>query len=220
MSSQNRFIAEDLYDYILSVSVRDDRHLERLRAVTRDLPDAGMQISPDQGQFMGLLVRLISARKAIEIGVFTGYSALCVAQALPDDGRLVACELNDEYAELARHSWDEAGVAHKVDLRLGPALRTLDGLLAAQEARTFDMGFIDADKENYAGYYERLLRLLRPGGLIMIDNALWGGRLMDLDNVDASTVSIRSLNESLRDDQRVDISLLPIGDGLMLARKR
>lgn len=220
MSSGNRFLAEDLYDYIIDVSVREDPHRTGLRAATLDLPNAGMQISPDQGQLMGILVRLIGARRAIEVGVFTGYSALCVAQALPDDGRLIACEINDQHVELARRFWEEGGVLHKIDLRVAPALQTLDQLLADGEAGEFDFGFIDADKENYPAYYERLLQLVRSGGLILIDNALWGGRVMDSSLVDSDTTAIRSLNNQLHGDERVDISLLPIGDGLMMARKR
>lgn len=220
MSSGNRYIDEDLYNYIVQVSVREDPHRAGLREATLALPNAGMQISPDQGQLMGMLVRLMGVRRAVEVGVFTGYSALCVAQALPDDGRLVACEISQEHVDLARRFWEEAGVLDRIDLRVAPALQTLDGLLAEGEAGGFDMGFIDADKGNYSAYYERLLELVRSGGLILIDNALWSGRVMDSSLEDPETTAIRSLNERLGDDERVDISLLPIGDGLMIARKR
>jgi caffeoyl-CoA O-methyltransferase len=220
MSSGNPYLAEDLYDYIVSVSVREDPRLTRLRSATSELPGATMQISSDQGQFMSLLARLAAARRAIEVGVFTGYSALCIALALPDDGRLIACEINEEYAEVAHRFWEEAGAAHKIDLRIAPALETLDGLLAGGEAGTFDLGFIDADKGNYGVYFERLLQLMRPGGLIMIDNVLWGGLVLDPAQADPDTDAIRSLNQRLFVDERVDISLVPIGDGLTLVRKR
>ncbi len=220
MSSEDGFVAADINAYITAMSPAEDPYREGLRLATADLAGATMQISPGQGRLMALLTRLVGARRAIEVGVFTGYSALCVAQALPDDGRLVACEISDEHADLARHFWEAAGVIHKIDLRIAPALDTLDALLESGEEDTFDLGFIDADKENYAGYYERLLRLLRPGGLILIDNVLWGGLVIDPGRQDPETAAIRSLSERLRDDDRVEISLLPISDGLMLARKR
>jgi predicted O-methyltransferase YrrM len=220
MSSENRFVADDVDDYLVAVSPPEDPSREGLRLATIGLSGASMQISPGQGRLMALLTRLMGARRAIEVGVFTGYSALCVAQALPDDGHLVACEIDDEHVDLARRFWEEAGVAHKIDLRLAPALHTLDALLDTGESGRFDLGFIDADKENYAEYFERLLRLLRPGGLILIDNVLWGGRVLDLSLDDPDTAAIRLLNQALRNDARVDSSLLPIGDGLMLARKR
>lgn len=220
MSREDRFVAADINEYISAMSPGEDPFREGLRLATADLPRANMQISPGQGRLMALLTRLLGAGRAIEVGVFTGYSALCVAQALPDDGRLVACEVSDEHADLARGFWEAAGVAHKIDLRIAPALDTLDALLESGEEGTFDLGFIDADKENNAVYYERLLRLVRPGGLIMIDNVLWGGRVTDPDNNEPSIVAIRILNEQLRDDARVDISLLPIADGVTLVRKR
>jgi caffeoyl-CoA O-methyltransferase len=220
VSSGSRYLAEDLYDYIVSVSVREqDSVAARLVAETARFSNASMQISPLQGQFMSLLARLIDARRTIEVGVFTGYSALCVARALPAGGRLVACELNEEYAAIGRRFWEEAGVLDKIDLRLGPALETLESLLADGEAGTFDLGFIDADKENYGAYYERLLELTRPGGLILIDNVLWGGLVLDPTRDDVDTNAIRALNEKLLTDERVDLTLLPIGDGLTLARK-
>jgi caffeoyl-CoA O-methyltransferase len=220
VSSGSRYLAEDLYDYIVSVSVREqDPVAARLVAETARFSNASMQISPLQGQFMSLLARLIDARRTIEVGVFTGYSALCVARALPAGGRLVACELNEEYAAIGRRFWEEAGVLDKIDLRLGPALETLESLLADGEAGTFDLGFIDADKENYGAYYERLLELTRPGGLILIDNVLWGGLVLDPTRDDVDTNAIRALNEKLLTDELVDLTLLPIGDGLTLARK-
>ena len=220
MSNENSFVAQEIDDYLVAISPAEDPYREALRLATAGLPEAAMQISPGQGRLMALLTRLMGARRAIEVGVFTGYSALCVAQALPDDGQLVACEINDEHAELARRFWQEAGVAHKIDLRLAPALHTLDTLLDTGESGRFDLGFIDADKENYAGYLERILRLLRPGGLILIDNVLWGGRVIDPTFNDPDTAAIRLLNQRLRDDARVEVSLLPVGDGLMLAYKR
>jgi caffeoyl-CoA O-methyltransferase len=221
VSSDNAHLAEDLHDYIVSVSVREPEPVVgRLLVGTTGLPNAAMQISTQQGQFMTLLARLIGARRAIEVGVFTGYSAFCVARALPENGKLVACEINEEYAKMARGFWVEAGVADRIDLRLAPAWETLDTLLAAGEAGTFDLAFIDADKENYNVYYEQLLELVRPGGLILIDNVLWGGLVLDPSRNDPETVAIRALNEKLRRDERVDLTMLPIGDGLTLARKR
>ena len=220
MSNENSFVAPEIDDYLVAVSPEQDPYRQALRLATAGLPGAALLISPGQGRLMALLTRLMGARRAIEVGVFTGYSALCVAQALPDDGQLVACEINEDYADLARRFWQEAGVAHKIDLRLAPALQTLDTLLDTGESGRFDLGFIDADKRNYAGYFDRMLRLLRPGGLILIDNVLWGGRVVDPSFDDPDTVAIRLLNQRLRDDARVDVSLLPISDGLMLAYKR
>jgi caffeoyl-CoA O-methyltransferase len=179
-----------------------------------------MQIAPEQGQFMALLVELLGVRKALEIGTFTGYSALVVALAMPVDGRLIACDVSEEWTAIGRRYWEEAGVADKIDLRLGPALATLDELLAAGAEESFDFAFIDADKTGYDDYYERSLRLLRPGGLIAIDNVLWNGNLYDLSIDDPDTVAIRALNEKLHTDERVSLSLVPIGEGLTLARKR
>ena len=220
MSSRNGFIETHIYDYILANSLRDRDELKRLRQETQDMPMGGMQISPDQGQFMGLLVELIGAKQIVEVGTFTGYSSIAMALALPADGRLIACDVSDEFTSIARRYWREAGVADKSELRLGPAVATLDEMLAAGEAGCFDMAFIDADKENYDAYYERCLQLLRPGGLIMIDNVLWGGRPADVNEQDESTVAIRALNAKIHADERVTASLLSIGDGLTLARKR
>jgi caffeoyl-CoA O-methyltransferase len=194
--------------------------LRRLRDETAALPNARMQIAPEQGQFMALLGRLMGARRCLEVGVFTGYSSLAVALALPDDGRIVACDVSEEWTAVARRHWSAAGVAHKIDLRLAPALDTLEGLLADGEAGTYDFAFLDADKENYLRYYELALELVRPGGLIVADNTLWSGRVADPANDEASTVGLRRFNEQLHRDGRVDLSLVPIGDGLTLARKR
>ena len=180
----------------------------------------GMQICPEQGQFMGLLVRLMGARTAIEVGTFTGYSALSVALALPDDGALIACDRSDEWTQVARRYWTEAGVADKIELRLGKGLDSLDSLIGEGRTGTFDFAFIDADKKNYRGYYERTLMLLRAGGLLTVDNVLWDGRVADPGNNEDSTRAIRDFNAMVHEDARVDVSLIPIGDGLTLARKR
>jgi caffeoyl-CoA O-methyltransferase len=220
MTNRSISLTDSLYEYLLAVSLREPDLLRRLREETAGLPNARMQIAPEQGQFMALLVRLLAARRCLEVGVFTGYSSLAVALALPDDGRIVACDVSEEWTAVARRYWAEAGVAHKVDLRLAPALETLEGLLAAGAAGTFDFAFLDADKENYPGYYELLLELVRPGGLIVADNTLWSGRVADPANEEASTVALRRFNELLHRDERVDSSLVPVGDGLTLARKR
>ena len=209
-----------LHEYLLSASLREHPALARLRAETASHPRVNMQIAPEQGQFMALLVKLIGARNCIEVGVFTGYSSLAVALALPPSGRIVACDISEEYTAVARRYWEQAGVAGKIDLRLAPALETLDALLASGGAGSYDFGFIDADKEAYADYYERLLRLLRPGGMIAIDNTLWDGAVADPADQEADTVAIREFNARLHDDARIDLSLVPIGDGLTLARKR
>ena len=184
MSKKMIKVSEELYDYILSVSLREPDILRRLREETAPYPHSVMQISPDQGQFMALLVRLIAATRTIDLGVYTGYSSLCVALALPPQGKVIACDVNEEWTAMARRYWAEADVSSKVDLRLAPAMETLDGLLAAGGAGTFDFVFIDADKENYAGYYERALELLRAGGLIAVDNVLWSGRVLDPQWID------------------------------------
>ena len=220
MSSRNGFIETHIYDYILANSLRDRDELKRLRQETQAMPMGGMQVSPDQGQFMGLLVELIDAKRIVEVGTFTGYSSIAMALALPADGRLIACDVSDEFTRIAQRYWQEAGVADKIELRLGPAVATLNEILAAGEAGCFDMAFIDADKENYDAYYERCLQLLRPGGLILIDNVLWGGRPADVNEQDESTVAIRALNAKIHADERVTASLLSIGDGLTLARKQ
>ncbi len=216
-----RFLDMDdaLYAYVLSQSLREHPAQTALREATRGHAHAGMQIAPEQGQFMALIVRLMGARRTIEIGVFTGYSALSVALALPDDGVVLACDISDEYTRVGRPYWQQAGVAHKIDLRLAPALQTLDALLAGGEAGSVDFAFIDADKANYDAYYERCLQLVRAGGLIVIDNTLWGGKVAHASN-DADTLALQALNAKLHRDERIDLSLLPFSDGLSLARRR
>ena len=220
MSRRTLDLDDTLYDYLLRESLREHPAQTALREATRTLPNAGMQISPEQGQFMSLLVKLMNAKRTIEIGVFTGYSALAVALALPADGRLLACDISDEFTRVGKPFWEKAGVAHKIDLRLQPAMTTLDACLAAGEAGRYDFAFIDADKTGYDGYYERCLQLLRTGGLIAIDNVLWGGSVARVGDASDDTQALRALNRKLRDDHRVDLSMLPIGDGLTLARKR
>jgi len=220
MTKKTLGLNNQLYDYLLSVSLREPDILQQLREETAHLPNAIMQIAPEQGQFMALLVQLLSATKTLEVGVFTGYSSLCVALALPANGKIVACDVSEEYTAMARRYWEAAGVADKIDLRLAPALETLDELLAAGLAGTFDFAFIDADKRNYEGYYERSLQLIRPGGLIAIDNVLWSGRVAEPQAQDNQTQVIRALNEKLHDDKRITLSMVPIADGLTLALKR
>jgi caffeoyl-CoA O-methyltransferase len=220
MTNRSISLTDSLYEYLLSVSLREPDLLRRLREETAALPNARMQIAPEQGQFMALMVQLTGARHCLEVGVFTGYSSLAVALALPDGGRIVACDVSEEWTTVARRYWSAAGVAHKIDLRLAPALETLEGLLAAGEAGSYDFAFLDADKENYLRYYELALELVRPGGLIVADNTLWSGRVIDLSNDEAATVALRRFNETLHTDDRIDLSLVPVGDGLTLARKR
>ena len=220
MSSRNNNILDELYGYILANSLRDRPELKALRDETALMPMAGMQISPDQGQFMALLVKATGARKVIEVGTFTGYSALVVAGALPADGKLVACDVSEEYTSVGHPHWNKAGLALKIDLRLGPAVETLDVMIAAGESGQYDMAFIDADKKNYGLYYESCLTLLRPGGLILVDNVLWGGRVADPAEQDESTQAIRALTKKMHADERIDFSMLPVGDGLSLAVKR
>ncbi len=209
-----------LREYLLNASLREPDVLRRLREETAAMPMSGMQTAPEQGQFMALLVELIGARRTLEIGVFTGYSSLWVALALPPEGRIVACDVSEEWTAVARRYWLEAGVADKIDLRLAPALETLDGLLAAGEAASFDFAFIDAEKTEYIDYFERALGLLRPGGLLAVDNVLWNGAVADPAADDDDTNAIRAFNDKLRDDRRVTLSMVPVGDGLTLARKR
>ncbi|MEH1906962.1 MAG: class I SAM-dependent methyltransferase [Nostoc sp.] len=220
MPKQSIGLDNQLYNYLLSVSLREPEILLKLRQETASHPRSGMQISPEQGQFMRLLVQLIGAKKTLEVGVFTGYSSLSVALALPADGKIIAADVNEEFTAIARRYWQEAGVADKIDLRLAPGLETLDQLLATGQAETFDFAFIDADKENYDGYYERSLQLVRPGGLIAIDNVLWSGQVAQEQNQDQSTQAIRALNKKLHHDERITLSLVPIADGLTLAIKR
>ncbi len=220
MSKQTLGLENHIYQYLLSVSIREPEVLSKLREETANHPRNIMQISPEQGQFMSLLVQLMGAKKALEIGVFTGYSSLVVALALPPEGKMVACDVSEEYTSIARHYWEQAGVADKIDLRIAPAIATLDQLIAAGEADSFDFAFIDADKSSYDDYYERALKLIRPGGLIAIDNVLWSGQVADSKIQDNRTKKIRTLNEKIHQDERVTISMIPIGDGLTLARRK
>jgi predicted O-methyltransferase YrrM len=219
MSNRTLNLDDSLYRYLLEVSLREHAELAALREATRAHPSGRMQISPEQGQLMALLVKLIGARRTIEVGVFTGYSALAVALALPADGRLLACDISAEHTSIGRPYWERAGVAPKIELVLAPALRTLDARLAAGEAGAYDFAFIDADKASYDGYYERCLKLVRAGGLIAVDNTLWGGRVA-VPAKDDDTAALQRFNRKLHDDARIDLSLLPIGDGLTLARRR
>jgi predicted O-methyltransferase YrrM len=220
MSMQDLTISDELWEYMRRVTLREPDLLRRLREETAKLPNSNLQISAEQGQFMALLMHLIGARRTIEVGVYTGYSALVVAQALPDDGRIIACDINEDWTAVARRYWREAGVDRKIDLRIGPALSTLDDLIASGQGNRFDFVFIDADKTNYANYYERALVLLRPGGLIAVDNVLWYGRVIDASFDDPDTRAIRAFNEQLKADDRVWLSMLPVRDGLTLACKK
>lgn len=208
-----------LFDYIVRVGTRAQPVLQRCREETAKHPHAGMQIGPDQGAVMALLAQLIGAKRYLEIGTFTGYSALAVALALPADGTIVCCDVSKEYTDLARAFWQEAGVATKIDLRLGPAVATLDRMIAEGEP-PFDFAFIDADKPGYDAYYERALKLVRKGGLIALDNMLWSGNVANPEIMDVNTAAIRALNQKIHDDPRVDMAMLALGDGVMLARKR
>ncbi len=219
MSNKNLTVSDELHDYILRHGVREDDLQRRLREETATLSGAGMQIAPEQGQFMRLLIHLINARKALEIGVFTGYSSLAVALALPPDGRLVACDIDPRATAVARRYWEDAGVADKIDLRLGPALETLAVLRREEEVGTFDFAFIDADKGNYERYFQECLELVRPGGLIMVDNVLWSGRVADEADNEKNTRAIRAFNSRIADDDRVESVMLPVADGITLARK-
>jgi len=207
-----------LRDYLIAHTLRDTETKAELRKQTATLTMGRMQICPEQGQFMTLITELIGAEKAIEVGTFTGYSALCVARALPENGKLVACDVSKEWTDIGWPHWRAAGVDHKIDLRLGPATETLQGLI--DDGEVFDLAFIDADKLNYGVYYEQVLSLLRPGGVIMVDNVLWGGDVANPDIQDPDTRAIRELNAKIVADQRVTMAMLPVGDGLTIARKR
>ncbi len=220
MSNTSIGLSDDLHDYLLSVGLRESELMTQLREETADHPKANMQIAPEQAQFLQFLVQLIGARRTLEIGVFTGYSAMAVAEVLPSNGELVACDISEEYTDVARRYWAAAGVDHKVDLRLAPAADTLDALLADGQAGTFDFSFIDADKETYDTYYEQSLELLRPGGVIALDNVFRGGRVTGEPSEDDSVRAIQDLNEKIHDDDRVDLSVLPLADGVTLAMKR
>lgn len=220
MSNKTLQLSDELYHYMLSVSLRESEVLRRLRQETAGIPGAGMQISPEQGQFMEFLIQLMGAARTLEIGVFTGYSALCTALALPAHGMTVACDVNEEWTSIARRYWREAGVDHKIELHLAPALETLETLLSQGQHGTFDFVFVDADKENYLNYYTRALDLVRRGGVIAFDNVFWGGSVCDPSVTDPDTTAIRKLNDALHNDGRINLSLVPIGDGLTLAMKR
>ena len=220
MSSSSINLTGQVYEYYLSVALREDETMRRCREETARHKWAGMQISPEQGQFMTLLVQLLGARKIIELGVFTGYSSLCMARALPRDGKLIACDVKKEYTDKAVEYWNAAGVADRIELRLAPALDTLADLLQAGEAASFDFIFVDAIKEEYSDYYPLNYRLLRSGGLMAIDNVLWGGSVADPDNQKAETNAIRAFNKMVHEDDNVDMCMLPVGDGLTLIRKR
>ena len=220
MSNRTIQLSDELYAYAQRVGVREPDLLRQLREETARLPQSRMQISPEQGALMAMLVGLMGARRCLEVGTFTGYSALSVALALPAEGRLVCCDLSREWTDVARRYWDSAGVADRIELRIGPASDTLDALLAEGDADSFDFAFIDADKPNYDAYYERALRLVRPGGVIAIDNVLWSGAVIDPEDDTPDTRAIRALNDKIAGDERVDAVLVPIGDGLTLARRR
>jgi len=220
MTRRTMSLTDELYDYILSVSLREPDVLRRLREEMARHERADLQIAPEQGQFMAMLVKLMGAKRTLEVGVFTGYSALWVALALPEEGQIIACDINEEWAAIAQAYWEEAGVANKVDLRLAPAAETLRHLIEQGERGQFDFAFIDADKTGYGTYYEYCLELIRPGGLIALDNVLRHGRVVEEGAQDENTVTMRALNRKLHTDERVDISLVPIADGLTLARRR
>ncbi|UVM06709.1 class I SAM-dependent methyltransferase [Pseudomonas laurylsulfatiphila] len=220
MTARTLNLDDALYQYLLDVSLRETPLLKRLRDETQALPMARWQVAPEQGQFLALLVKLIGARRLLEVGTFTGYSALCMAAALPADGSLMCCDIPGDYNAIARRYWQEAGLAGRIDLRLAPALETLAELERQGQGGQFDLVFIDADKANYPSYLEHALRLLRVGGLAVFDNTLWSGRVLETSPESADTRAIQALNLALKEDVRVDLSLLPIGDGLTLCRKR
>ena len=220
MSNRTLSLDDALYSYLLDVSLRETPLQLRLREETAALSVAQWQIAPEQGQFMAMLVQLTGARRLLEVGTFTGYSALSMAQAMPEEGQLLCCDIDEQYTSIARRYWEEAGVAARIQLRLAPALETLGALVREGRADSFDLIFIDADKTNYPAYLENALVLARPGGVILFDNTLWSGRVLEARPESADTRAIQSLNRRLKLDQRVDISLLPLGDGLTLCRKR
>lgn len=215
MSRESLGLSPVLQDYLLAVSLRESETARELRRLTGERDDSSMQIAPEQGQFMAFLLKLMGARRVLEIGTYTGYSALVMAESLPEDGRVVTLDRNEKTTGVAREFWEKAGVSHKIELRLGPARETLKELTG-----TFDFVFIDADKTNYGFYYEHALKLMEPGGLIVLDNMLWGGQVANPHADDPDTLALKALNRKIRDDDRVDLSLLPVADGITLARKR
>lgn len=220
MSNRTLNLDERLYAYLLQHSLRETDTMQRLREVTAQQEWSQMQIAPEQGQFMALLVELLGAKRIIEVGTYTGYSALCMAQALPEDGQLICCDVSEEWTSIGQDFWQQAGVAERIQLHIAPALDTLQQLLEQGEAGQFDMAFIDADKTNYPQYYEQCLQLLRPGGLLLLDNMLWDGAVANPENQEESTQVLRALNTQLQQDERVSVSVVPIGDGVSLVRKR
>ncbi len=221
MSNTALALTDELSTYLRSVGVREPDVLARLREETQNSVRAAMmQITPEQGAFMRMLMGMLGASRVLEIGVYTGYSSISMALGLPDDGRITACDTSEEWTEIARRYWHEAGVEDKIDLQLRPAVETLDKLLADGAAGTYDFAFIDADKPNYDNYYERCLKLLRAGGMIGVDNVLWGGQVIDTADTSESTTAIRAINRKIRGDERIEVCMVPIGDGLTLARKR
>lgn len=219
MSNESIVLTPSLRQYLLDHSLREPQVLSQLREETRLKAPAQMQIAPEQGQFMRLLLQLMQAKKVLEIGTFTGYSSICMAQALPEDGKLIACDTSEEWTAIAQQYWRKAAVSHKIELRLAPALETLDELISS-EVELFDFVFIDADKQNYSHYYAKSYQLTKPGGVIAVDNVLWGGGVIDSADNSASTRAIRELNHQIMQDDRVDLCMLPLADGLTLVRKR
>jgi predicted O-methyltransferase YrrM len=219
MSRDSITLSGPLQAYVRSFGMREDADLAALREETANHPWAMMQISPEEGQLMAVLVRVLGARKTLEVGVFTGYSALVVAKAMGPAGKVIALDISEEFTAIARRHWAKAGIADRIDLRLRPAIESLDALVAAGESNTFDFAFIDADKSNYDAYYEYALKLVRRGGLIAIDNVLWDGKVIDSSDQSAHTVAIRAINRKIHGDSRVEVSMVPIGDGLTLALK-
>ncbi len=220
MSVKSVGLSDELHGYLLRFGVREPEILARLREETGRLPQRDMQIAPEQGSFMALLVELLQPRRCLEVGTFTGYSSLAVALALPDDGRVVCCDVSEEWTDIARRYWTEAGVQDLCELRLAPAIHTLDDLLAQGQRATFDFAFLDADKENYPGYYEQILELLRPGGLLLVDNVFWNGEVARPDVDEPAVRAVRALNQRIAADERVTVAMIPLADGLTLARKR
>lgn len=220
MSNRSLGLDDDVYDYLLAHSLREPEILRQLREETAKLPEHNMQIAPEQGQFLSLMVELLGAERIVEVGTFTGYSALAMALALPDTGRLIACDVDQDFTAIAQRYWEEAGVSEKIDLRIAPANETLTELLEEWGPESADLAFIDADKPNYQSYYERCLELLRPGGLMLVDNVLWSGKVADPKDVSANTAALKAFNDKAAKDDRVTISMIPLADGVTLARKR